>query len=237
MNTYTGIPSEGLFLLSRNKFENSKEFYEAHKAQLKAQVFTPLMQIVEDLAEDFTKLDPRMNLLPGRIISRARRDTRFTKEKHLYRDTIWITFTRPKEEPMVWPCMWFEVKPEEGEWNAGVCVYAAEPAYMQFLRPRIEKDAEAFLSAANEAIKAGAEMMPEAFKRDKYPDAPVRLKPYLNAKSFIFMHTSKDMALLAQPELIDELRGLYSAYGAMYQWLQAAAEAYFARLGGERGDA
>jgi len=226
MATYTGIPAQGLFLLSQNKFENSKEFYEAHKAQLKTQVFTPMMRIVEDLAENFAKLDPRMNLLPGRIISRARRDTRFTKEKHLYRDNIWITFTRPKEEPMVWPCMWFEIKPEEGEWNAGVCIYAAEPAYMQFLRPRIEKDAEVFLSAAGEAISAGAVMQPEPFKKEKFPEAPEKLKPYLNAKSFIFMHTSKDMALLAQPALIDELRRLYTAYGAMYMWLLRAAEAY-----------
>ena len=228
MSTYTGIPSEGLFLLSQNKFEDSKEFYEAHKARLKALVFTPMTQIVEDLAEDFAKLDPRMNLLPGRIISRARRDTRFTKEKHLYRDNVWITFTRPKEDPMIWPCMWFEIKPEEGEWNAGVCIYAAEPAYMQLVRARIEKDAAGFLAAADEAISAGAEMQPESFKKERYPDAPVSLKPYLNAKSFIFMHTSKDIELLAGPALVEELRRLYGAYGAMYRWLQRAAEVYYA---------
>jgi len=226
MTAYTGIPPEGLFLLSQNKFEDSKDFYEAHKARLKALVFTPLQQIVEDLADDFARLDPRMNLLPGRVVSRARRDTRFTKEKHLYRDNVWITFTRPKEEPMVWPCMWFEIKPEQGEWNAGVCIYAAEPAYMQSVRSRIISDAQAFLAAAEEAIAAGAAMLPEPFKKEKYPDAPVTLKPYLNAKSFILMHTSKDMGLLAQPALVGELRRLYGAYGAMYTWLLRAAEAY-----------
>jgi len=226
MSTYTGIPSEGLFLLSQNKFENSKEFYEAHKDQLKAQVFTPLQRIVEDLADGFVKLDPRMFLLPGRIISRARRDTRFSKEKHLYRDNVWITFTRPKEEPMLWPCMWFEIKPEEGEWNAGVCIYGATPAYMQFVRARIEKDAEAFLAAAGEAISAGAQMIPDAFKKERFPDAPENLKSYLNAKSFIFMHTSKDMALLAGSALVDELRRLYAAYGPMYRWLLKTAEEY-----------
>ena len=228
MTTFTGIPSEGLFLLSQNKFEDSKEFYEANKARLKALVFTPLQQIVEDLAGDFTKLDPRMNLLPGRVISRARRDTRFTKEKHLYRDNIWITFTRPKEEPMLWPCMWFEVKPETNEWNAGVCIYGATPAYMQFVRTRMQNDAEAFLAAANEAISAGAEMQSEPFKKERFPDAPENLKPYLNAKSFIFMHTSNDLALLASAKLVDELRRLYTAYGAMYNWLLRAAEDYYA---------
>jgi len=223
---YTGIPPEGLHLLARNKFEDSKDFYEAHKERLKALVFTPLQQIAEDLAGDFTGLDPKMNLAPGRIVSRARRDTRFTKDKRLYRDNIWITFTRPKEEPMVWPCMWFEVKPEQGEWNAGVCVYAAEPAFMQFVRGRMTADPQAFLAAAEEALAAGADMIPEPFKKEKYPDAPVKLKPYLNAKSFIFMHTSRDMALLAQPALVGELRRLYAAYGAMYKWLLRAAEVY-----------
>jgi len=228
MAVFNGIPSEGLFLLTQNRFEDSKDFYEAHKARLKALVFTPMQYIVEDLADDFIGLDPKMNLLPGRIVSRARRDTCFTKEKHLYRDNIWITFTRPKEEPMLWPCMWFEVKPEQGEWNAGVCIYGATPAYMQFIRARIQNDAEAFLSAAAEAIQAGAVMQPELFKREKFPDAPEKLKPYLNAKSFIFMHTSKDMALLEKPALADELRRLYDAYGAMYKWLLRAAEDYYA---------
>ena len=226
MTTYTGIPPEGLFLLSRNKFENSKEFYDANKEQIKALVFTPMQQIVEDLAEDFTKLDAKMNLLPGRIISRARRDTRFSKEKHLYRDNIWITFTRPKEDPMLWPCMWFEVKPEENEWNAGVCIYGAMPAYMQFVRERIVKDAEGFLSAANQAIQAGAEMRPELYKKERYPDAPENLKPYLNAKGFIFMHTSNDLELLAGPGLVEELRRLYTAYGTMYTWLLKRAEEF-----------
>jgi len=224
--SFAGILSEGLFLLSQNKFENSKEFYDANKEQIKALVFTPMQQIVEDLAEDFTKLDAKMNLLPGRIISRARRDTRFSKEKHLYRDNIWITFTRPKEEPMLWPCMWFEVKPEENEWNAGVCIYGATPAYMQFVRARIQSDAEAFLAAAGEAIAAGAEMKPDLFKKERTPDAPENLKPYLNAKGFIFMHTSNDLDLLAGPGLVDELRRLYAAYGSMYAWLLRAAEEF-----------
>jgi len=226
MTNFTGIPPEGLHLLAQNKFENSKDFYEAHKARLKTLVFAPLQQIVDDLADDFIGLDPKMNLLPGRVISRARRDTRFSKEKHLYRDNIWITFTRPKEEPMLWPCMWFEVKPETNEWNAGVCIYGATPAYMQFVRTRIQNDAEAFLAAANITIAAGAVMLPEPYKKEKYPDAPENLKAYLNAKSFIFMYTSNDLELLARPALIDELRRLYAAYGAMYNWLLRAAEEF-----------
>jgi len=77
-----------------------------------------------------------------------------------------------------------------------------------------------------EAIAAGAIMIPDAFKKEKYPDAPVSLKPYLNAKSFIFMYTSKDMDMLSKPALVDELRRLYAAYGEMYQWLLKRAEEF-----------
>ena len=137
---YAGISPEALFLLSRNRFEDSKDFYDAHKARLKQQVFAPLSQIMESLAEDFTCLDPGMLLNPSKMMSRLRRDTRFTKEKHMYRDNIWLMFMRPKSDmPFLWPCMWFEIKPEEGFWSAGVCGYEQTPKFMQFMKELLLK--------------------------------------------------------------------------------------------------
>lgn len=229
MSHYDGITSDGLLLLARNRFEDSKEFYEAHKAQLKQLVLTPMAQIVEALADDLSKLDPQMLLVPGRMISRIRRDTRFTKEKHFYRENVWITFARRSEGMQICPCMWFEIQPEKGEWNAGVCIYDAMPAYMQFLRPRMESDAKHFLKAAEQAIAAGAELRSDPFKKDRAPDASPELKPYLNAKSFHFIYTSYDMALLAQSDFPDILRKIYTAYMPMYRWLLRTAEDYLAQ--------
>jgi len=219
---YTGITQQALFLLSQNRFEDSKEFYDAHKAEIKAQVFTPLAQIMEALSDDFAGLDPQMLLSPSKMSSRVRRDTRFTKDKRMYRDNVWLMFMRPKSEPMLWPIMWFEIKPEEG-WSAGVCVYDQTPKYMQFLRERFDED---FLAAADCAISAGAELEIEAFKKERVSDCPENLKPYRNAKNFFLLHNSNDMELLARAELVGRLRALYQAYHPMYRWLQAAAEEF-----------
>ena len=32
---YTGISADALFLLAQNRFENSRDFYEAHKEEIK----------------------------------------------------------------------------------------------------------------------------------------------------------------------------------------------------------
>jgi len=226
---YTGITPEALFLLSQNRFEDSKEFYDAHKAQLKSQAFTPLSQIMEALADDFSCLDPSMLLNPSKMMSRVRRDTRFTKEKHMYRDEAWLMFMRPKSEhPFLWPCMWFEIKPGEGFWSAGVCGYEQTPKLMQFLRNCIAEQPEEFLAAAQSAIAGGAVMEAESYKKDRAPDAPEHLKAYLNAKSFVFIHRSYDLALLEGEALIDRLRAFYIACHPMYRWLMNAAEEFIA---------
>jgi len=227
--SYTGITPDALLLLSRNRFEDSKEFYEAHKVQIKQQVFMPMAQLIEALADDFRKLDPQMQLLPSKMLSRVRRDTRFTKQKHMYRDEVWAMFMRPKVEyPFVFPCMWFEIKPGEGMFSAGVCVYDQVPAYMQFLRQRIAQQPKEFLKAAQVATKAGAVLQTESYKKDRAPEASDQIKPYLNAKSFMFKHSCDDLSLLESDVLVARLRAVYGACGPMYRYLQKAAEDFIA---------
>jgi len=226
--SYTGITPDALFLLSRNRHEDSKAFYDAHKAQIKQLVFEPLSQLIEALSDDFARLDPAMQLNPPKMMSRIRRDTRFTKEKHMYRDSVWAMFMRPKDDyPFLWPCFWFEVKPAQGFWSCGVCVYDQTPKFMQFVRERIDKE---FFAAANKAIKAGAVLECESYKKDRAPDADKRLKPYLNAKTFMFKYTCEDLSMLESDAVIDHLRQIYKACHPMYAWLQKAAEEYISSI-------
>ena len=47
---YEGISSEILFLLAENRFQDSKSFYEEHKAAIKAGAIDPLRRLVADVA-------------------------------------------------------------------------------------------------------------------------------------------------------------------------------------------
>ena len=226
MSAFTGIPPESLHLLLQNRFEDSKEFYDKHKAQLKKLVLEPMGQIVEDLAPALSALDREIVLSP-KIVSRLRRDTRFSKDQTMYRSNVWVCFTKPRVEyPHIWPLFWFEIKPEESIWSAGVCIWDSPPAYMRFMKERMLTGPEAFLAAAKLAMESSAQLHIESYKKDRAPDAPEALKPYLNAKHFNFMVESCDMALLQSPALVDELQKHYASFAGMYGWLKLCAEEY-----------
>ncbi|MCL2107330.1 MAG: DUF2461 domain-containing protein [Oscillospiraceae bacterium] len=234
MLNYTGISPEGLLLFSENRFRDSKEFYDAHKEEIKRLVLEPMQQIVEALADDLRAIDGQLNLTPSRVISRVRRDTRFSREKHLYRDHAWCTLMRPKGDPKdrdapCWPCLWFEILADKNAWDCGVAMSYANPnsSYMRFFRERAAANPAVFLAAVEQAAAAGAEPRIEAFKRDQAPPgAPQALKPYLNAKGFYFIHNNPRLELFRDAGIIDILREKYRAFAGMYQFFLESAEDY-----------
>jgi uncharacterized protein (DUF2461 family) len=229
LSKYDGIHPEGLLLLAETQFRDSKEFYDQHKPELHRLAITPLRQIVEGLTEDLTALDPQMNLVPSRIVSRIRRDTRFSNNKRLYRANLWITLMRPKSpETLVYPCLWFEMYAVDAHWNCGICIYETPPAYMAFVRQKLGDAAEAqeFLAAEAQVRAAGA--LPEfaRYKKDRVTNVSPELLPYCNTKQIVFTFSSPNMALLTDGRILDELRRLYRAYGPMYRILLRWAEEY-----------
>lgn len=76
MTNFNGITPKAIELLSENRFNDSKAFYEEHKEELKQLATIPMRQIVLDLAEMMTQLDDKMYTDPVYTVSRIRRDTR-----------------------------------------------------------------------------------------------------------------------------------------------------------------
>ena len=79
MTNFNGITPKAIELLSENRFNDSKAFYEEHKEELKQLATIPMRQIVLDLAEMMTELDDKMYTDPVYTVSRIRRDTRRSK--------------------------------------------------------------------------------------------------------------------------------------------------------------
>lgn len=116
MSDFKGITQDALFLMQLNRFNDSKAFYEENKEKIKANMTVPMRQIAASLSDMMLDIDPFMNTIPTKMVSRVRRDTRYTHDKHLYRENMWIMFMRPKKEWHMYPCMWFEVTPRA--WRA-----------------------------------------------------------------------------------------------------------------------
>lgn len=221
MMTYSGINSDTLFLMQLNRFNDSKAFYEENKEKIKSGITVPMRQIAAALSDDMLELDELMNTIPTKMVSRVRRDTRYTHDKRLYRENMWIMFMRPKKEWRGYPCMWFEVTP--AMWSCGVGTYAATPDFMEKFREHLRAEPQRFLAAVDSALSAGAIFDAEHYKRPK-PDCPKGLEEYYNAKYFYFIFSSFALEKLEGEEIIDILREKFKKYAPLYSFLRDVSD-------------
>ena len=78
---FHGFSAEGVDLLQLNRLQNSKEFYDAHKDEIKRLSIRPFHELIAEMTPEMVKIDPQFVTVPSRMVSRVRRDPRYTKDK------------------------------------------------------------------------------------------------------------------------------------------------------------
>ena len=224
MSDFKGITQDTLFLMQLNRFNDSKAFYEENKEKIKANMTVPMRQIAASLSDMMLDIDPFMNTIPTKMVSRVRRDTRYTHDKHLYRENMWIMFMRPKKEWHMYPCMWFEVTPRA--WSGGVGTYEVSADYMEVFREHLRNDPEGFKKAVKSALSTGAMLDAECYKRPK-PDCPAGLENFYNAKYLYFAFASDELSDIGNDGIITRLEGIYKKFAPMYRFLRDVSDDYF----------
>ncbi len=225
---YNGITRDSLFLLAENRFRNSRDFYEEHKEQIKSGIIVPMRQIAGIIGEELIALDPLMNTIPTKMVSRVRRDTRYTKDKSLYRENCWIMFMRPKDSWRGYPCMWLEVTPNG--YDVGVAFYGEEAGLMATFRKAIKEKPDEFKKAASKALKSGSFFESRQYKRG-FADAPAGLEEYYNSKDFCFIKKASDLSDLENEKIIEIVRDTFKLYAPMYKFLLEVSDEYFSKEG------
>lgn len=223
---YKGITRDSLFLLADNRFRDSRDFYEEHKEDIKSGVTVPLRQIAGIIGEELLAVDPLMNTIPTKMVSRVRRDTRYTKDKHLYRENMWIMFMRPKHDWVGYPCMWFEVTPHE--YSMGVGFYGDEAGLLETFRKNLRERPDEFKKAADLCKKAGSVFFKKQYKRP-FPGCPDGLEEYYNAKDVGFITFSGDLDDLKDEKIIEIVRDTYKLFTPMYKFLLDVSDEYFSK--------
>lgn len=227
---YNGITAEAMWLLAQNKFENSKLFYEEHKEEIKSGVTVPLRQLAGELSPLMYEIDEMMNLDPVRMVSRVRRDTRFSKNKNLYRDNLWVMFQRPKREWQFHPCMWFEVS--QDCFSYGIGNYETTPAMMEIYRQHLVKYEQEFLEAVKAIRKTGAQFSAQGYTKPKGGNPSPAVLPYYNVKNMCFIKFRNDFKTLETDEIITQLQEEYKAFAPMYKFLLRISDEYVSTLNG-----
>lgn len=221
---FKGFDPNVFMLLELNKFNDSKNFYDSVKEEIKEKAIVPMRQLAEDLGKELYAVDSKMQLNPTKMVSRIRRDTRFSKNKELYRANVWCMFMRDKHQWNYMPCMWFEYYPDS--YSYGVGMFRTDAVYLEAYRKALRENGRAFLRALRSLEKTGAVACVESFKKDKpgIEEVSDALKPYYNAKNIHFICSSNEMKNLIGGSVKEELSCAISAFAPMYRFLLEIGE-------------
>lgn len=220
---YSGIKAESIELLCQNRFNDSKPFYEEHKEELKQGITVPMRQMVLDLSDLLYDIDDKMYLDPVRAVSRIHRDTRGNRSKIKYRENMWTFFRRYKKDYPQAPFYYFEFYPNR--FGYGLVFWLWRPTYFQVVHQMIMENPKRFLEAVGACADAGFEFScTDFYKTDRFPNAPVELKPFLAAKNMAFSYNCYDMERLNTTALIDEMRLAFDIARPMYEFFIEAHE-------------
>lgn len=220
----TPFSKQTLDFLFENRLNDSKLWFEEHKDQYRKLVLEPLHDLAEELAPAMRAIDPQFVTEPrvDKTICRIRRDTRFSRDKSLYRDNMWIIFKRGKMHGTEVPGIYFEISQHGFEYGCGF--YKASPAYLQALRGRVLKQDPLFL-AANEMLcrQNTFQIIGDCYKRPHFPNESPELRQWLERRELCITAFSKDYSLLFSDQLAVRLKEDLSRLAPVYRFLLQTA--------------
>lgn len=209
--------------LFENRMRDSKDWYDAHKPDYRRLVADPLLELTAELGPAMLTLDSQLGVEPKRCVSRLRRDTRYTKDKSLYRDVIWCVFLRDKKLFSSMPGFVFECSPRL--WRYGMGYWQTDPATMACAREMILEGHPAFQKAL-EGYESQTvfHLEGDCYKRPHFPSQPDRLRDWLERRSFFLAHNETDFEPLYQEGLAERLLEGFRLLKPLYEFFWAAED-------------
>lgn len=214
------LSKDTLDFLVENRMRNDRPWYNEHKEAFSRKVLEPLQELVKVMTPAMREIDPLFELAPkvDKTISRVYRDTRFTHDKSLFRDVMWIVFQRAKiVNPEGMPGYWFEISPSRFAYGCGF--YQASREFLEAMRLRILADDPLFLKARAMYESQDVFVLEgERFKRSKHPEQPEAMCFWLDRKSVSLSAYSTDFKLAFSERLAEKLVSDFTAIRPMYEF-------------------
>lgn len=216
---------ETLDFLTENRMRDDKAWFHAHDAEYRRAVLEPLRELCARLAPAMLRIDPAFMTEPkiGKCLSRIYRDTRYTRDKSIFRDVMWILFARDRRLYNGLPGCFFELSPSGFRYGCGY--YQADRAAIERMRQMIADDHPAYLRAA--AAYEGQSVFVlegDSYKRSRYPGQPAHKRDWLDRKNLCFICESRDFSLLYAEDLWKRLSDDLLLTKPMYDFFWAAEE-------------
>ncbi|MDR1663417.1 MAG: DUF2461 domain-containing protein [Clostridiales bacterium] len=217
MTAFEGFSPATLEFLWNLRFNNNKEWFEAHKDGFVRELQMPMKALGREVFE-------RINAdFGGRgfihKVSRIYKDARRVKGGEPYRTNLWFSIERPSNADADWtstPVFWFELSHDN--WSYGLGYYSARAETMAKLRTRMDKNPKAFekliapLEKQHEFALNGAE-----YARKKAAPSE-KTEAWYNKKTFSLIHEQAHSEELFSPELVNRLAAGYAFLMPLYDY-------------------
>ncbi len=192
--------------LIENRFNNSKEWFHEHKHIYDEFVLKPLTELAIEMAPAIEKMDPTIVTTPkiNKVLSRIYRDTRFSRDKSLFRESVWLSFKKDKKEFRHYPEFFVVMTPQMLLYGCGY--YYMQPETIKAMHKMIEENHPAWQKALKAFEKQNVfSLNGDKYKRTKYPDYPENIRNWLDSKCIQCSNISMDFELVFSDKLGDKL--------------------------------
>jgi uncharacterized protein (TIGR02453 family) len=217
---FKGFSSATIDFLRNLSENNNKIWFEENKDSYKRLLLAPMQALVMDMNNYILSIDPSIDVTPsaGKTISRIHRDTRFSKDKSPYKDTMWITFKRPSEDWSSNPAFFFEISPNSYRYGMGF--FSATPHTMELFRESIDNSLAAFKKAIAFYPKQHVFIIEgDKYKRTLDKNKPEHILDWYQRKNLYLVCNKNIDEVLFSDELVHELKSNFSIISDFYHYL------------------
>jgi uncharacterized protein (TIGR02453 family) len=219
-HAFNGFTPDAVQFLKDIRDNNNKTWFEANKQRYQDGLVKPFQYLVSDLSGFMLTIDPNFVTTPAvnKTISRIYRDTRFSKDKSLFRGNMWLTFKRRISDWEEAPAFYFEITPEH--YGFGMGFYNASKVVMDQFRDTITAKPEHFLEII--AFYRETDIFTlegDRYKKQLRPDLPQSIREWLQFKSFYLSCQREIDGILFSMELTKHLIYGFGLLAPLYGYL------------------
>ena len=230
---FQGFTDETFEFFLGIKLNNNREWFEAHRGDYERFVRGPMLALIESVNPVLREMDPELDTRPNRVLSRIRRDTRFSKDKSPYRDHLWLLFRRGGEVRETSAMYWFELAPDRVEWGLGF--WDNNRPAMDALRKRIrEKPDEVSGAFAKARVpEPGLDLYGDRYQRMAIPPGlPQILQEVYPLKELYIKRTGVPLKAAYSSEVVERCSEDLLRLKPLYALFRKAADEGMAALEG-----
>lgn len=217
---FNGFSMNTIDFLKNLSQNNNKVWFDENKGQYKDYLLAPMQHLVMDMSDYILSIDPSIDVIPsaGKTISRIYRDTRFSKDKSPYKNTMWITFKRQSKNWSSNPGFFFEISPDSYRYGMGF--FSADPNTMELFRKNIDESLEKFEKAISFYYKQNIFVVEgEKYKRIINKTMPEKILDWYQRKNLYLVNNKNIDDILFSDKLIDELKSNFNLVSEFYHYL------------------